>query len=83
MIEDGSAPHQIRLLHLPDGRLAVSCTCLKRKYGAGSGRGSPRGIIEARKIFPAADANAAWQQFHDEQAAGGQEDEGSHDDPVD
>jgi hypothetical protein len=63
-------PHAPRLSNGPDPRphrdgkaFLLSCTCL-----AGTGRRGHRGyeVIEARTLFPAADAKAAWRAWHRE-----------------
>ena len=55
--------HQIELLAgavRGDGnKITVSCTCLKRIPWK-----QPRGIIESRLVFPAAEAKAAWRDWH-------------------
>ena len=38
--------------------------CLAPRKGPHSGRGRPRGVIEARDAFPAAEALAAWRRYH-------------------
>ena len=61
--------HEIRLTQGPDPRpfrnglaILISCTCLLY-HGPGPGH-TRRDIIEARTLFPAADAIAAWRAWH-------------------
>jgi hypothetical protein len=71
ILEDPGAEHQIRLILTPPlprvrggHKVQVSCTCRRTpgRYGA-----RPRHlIIEARKVFPAADAIAVWRAWHKE-----------------
>ena len=60
--------HELRLSSGHDPRphhagtaFLLSCTCL-----AGAGRRGRAGyqVIEARRVFPAADADAAWRAWH-------------------
>jgi hypothetical protein len=64
LIEDRSLPHQIELLGGNGNRVSVSCTCLRRALWQ---PGARRGIIEERRVFPAAEAAAAWRAWHEEQ----------------
>lgn len=69
VLADDSLPHQIRLIadySAGTAQLVVTCTCLGRQYGPGAGRGHERrGVIEARPAtFPAAEAIAAYRQWH-------------------
>lgn len=71
VLEDPRAAHQIVLRHAPDPRqfygglaLILSCTCTAR---TGRNGGRPRHeVIEARNIFPAAEAIAAWRDWHEQ-----------------
>jgi hypothetical protein len=59
LMRDPSLPHQI-VLNFVQGRfIAVSCNC---RYAPGGGGGYIP--IEARTLFPAADAMAAWRGWH-------------------
>jgi hypothetical protein len=63
LLEDPAAEHQIRLNCL--GRdLTVSCTCTASWPGHG-GRARYE-EIEIRRVFPAAEAIAAWRAWHAE-----------------
>ena len=72
VLENPAAAHQIRVRLAPPapwpGRsgqlLTVSCTCL-----AVTGRRGRHAyqVIEARDLFPAAEAIAAWRAWHAEQ----------------
>jgi hypothetical protein len=70
MMEDAGAAHQVMLILTSQayatGYIAVSCTCLARL----AGRGRPRQLIEARRVFPAPEALASWRAWH---AKGGTE----------
>ena len=70
VLEDPAAEHEIQLAVTSragiGGFITVSCTCLPR----GTGRGRPRQIIEARKVFPAAEAVATWRAWHTDRGIG-------------
>lgn len=53
VFEDASLEHQLVLRTDSTGLIAVSCNCL-------GGR-----VIEARRVFPAAEARAVYRAFHD------------------
>lgn len=59
-LEDPALPHQI-VLFLVASNTAVSCNCL---HHPGLRGWTP---IEARHVFPAADAKAAWRAWHEQQ----------------
>jgi hypothetical protein len=61
VMEDRRAAHQITML-APDGRLAVSCTCLRPRPGR------PRVYIRVAgrdQAISGADAVAAWRAWHE------------------
>jgi hypothetical protein len=71
ILEDLAAAHQIRLTLAPplpwpargSYRFAVSCTCQAARGAAGRPRHE---VIEARTVFPAAEALTAWRAWHEE-----------------
>ena len=70
LLEDPAAAHQIVLRTGPDPRqfyggsaIIVSCTCTATRTG-GRPAYEP---IEARNIFPAAEARAAWRAWHEKE----------------
>jgi hypothetical protein len=64
VLEDPAAAHQIRLIAVTPGNLiAVLCTC---QLPGRTRRDKPQAVIEARKVFPAADALAAWRAWHED-----------------
>lgn len=70
ILENPLAAHQIRLFTAPDTRqhhsgsaalIAMSCTCRRvRRPGR-----AQHAVIEARPRFPAGEAIAAWQAWHE------------------
>ncbi len=71
VLEDPAAAHQIRVILTPPlpwparggHQVQVSCTCrrIPGRYGA-----RPRHLmIEARTVFPAAEAIAVWRDWHE------------------
>jgi hypothetical protein len=70
VFEDPALEHQIFLLVASaadrDHQITVSCNCLAPRKGPHSGRGRPRGFIEARDVFPAAEAIAAYRAWHEQ-----------------
>lgn len=60
IMEDLSLPHQIMLCATGRGQIAVTCNCLSRRHR------SWYTVIEARHLFPAAEAVAAWRDWHEQ-----------------
>jgi hypothetical protein len=67
VLEDPAAEHQIRIANRDGSQITLSCTCRARSWRWGHGGTFLRyEEIEARKVFPAADAIAAWRAWHAE-----------------